>query len=275
MEEKYELAAQAIKNADALLVTAGAGMGCDSGLPDFRGDEGFWEAYPPYKKLEMSFESLANPRSFEDNPRLAWGFYGHRLNLYRTVKPHFGYKILKNWADRMPKGSFVFTSNVDGWFKKVGFELTSVLEVHGSIHLAQCVDCCGAGIFSATGFNVVVDETTMKAVGDLPKCPRCKGLARPNIRMFGDIEFLETMLERRETDFRAWTEKVENSSVVVVELGAGTYIPTVRWAGERFKKQGATLIRINPRDFYGATIGIQETALSALLKIDELVGQNN
>ena len=55
------LARDAIAAADALLVAAGAGMGVDSGLPDFRGPEGFWPAYPAYRKLGKSFQDLANP----------------------------------------------------------------------------------------------------------------------------------------------------------------------------------------------------------------------
>ena len=54
-------AAEAIATADALLIGAGAGMGVDSGLPDFRGDEGFWKAYPPLKKLGISFYEMADP----------------------------------------------------------------------------------------------------------------------------------------------------------------------------------------------------------------------
>ena len=51
-------------------------MGVDSGLPDFRGDEGFWNAYPPFRKLGLSFVDLADPRWFADNPAQAWGFTG-------------------------------------------------------------------------------------------------------------------------------------------------------------------------------------------------------
>ena len=76
-------AADAIRRADALLVAAGAGMGVDSGLPDFRGPEGFWRAYPPYRALGLRFEQMASPHTFARDAHLAWGFYGHRLNLYR------------------------------------------------------------------------------------------------------------------------------------------------------------------------------------------------
>src|SRR6202022_2076740 len=100
-------AADALKSADALLIGAGAGMGVDSGLPDFRGPEGFWRAYPPYGKLGLRFEELANPEWFATDPPLAWGFYGHRLILYRQTRPHEGFAILRRWADRMPDGGFV------------------------------------------------------------------------------------------------------------------------------------------------------------------------
>ena len=79
INEGIEKAAAAVAMADALLVTAGAGMGVDSGLPDFRGDKGFWKAYPPFERLGVSFVDMANPGWFARDPELAWGFYGHRL----------------------------------------------------------------------------------------------------------------------------------------------------------------------------------------------------
>jgi NAD-dependent SIR2 family protein deacetylase len=112
--DPVELAADVIKQADAILIGAGAGMGVDSGLPDFRGNEGFWKAYPPFGKLGLSFTDLAQPRWFHTDPAQAWGFYGHRRNLYRGTAPHAGFAILRRWVERMAGGSFVFTSNVDG-----------------------------------------------------------------------------------------------------------------------------------------------------------------
>jgi NAD-dependent SIR2 family protein deacetylase len=63
-------AAALIAGADALLVCAGAGMGVDSGLPDFRGPEGFWRAYPPYRGLGLRFEEIADPVHFAADPEL-------------------------------------------------------------------------------------------------------------------------------------------------------------------------------------------------------------
>src|SRR6516162_10190981 len=112
VNQQLRNAARALKDAQALLITAGAGMGVDSGLPDFRGKDGFWQAYPPYHHLGLDFVALANPRWFTEDPRLAWGFYGHRMVRYRQASPHQGFSVLDRWAQRTTHGGFVFTSNV-------------------------------------------------------------------------------------------------------------------------------------------------------------------
>ena len=94
--ESVYLAAKALLESKSIFIGAGAGMGVDSGLPDFRGKEGFWKEYPYLRKLKVPFETMANPRWFKDDPHLAWAFYGHRLNLYRSTKPHQGFTLLKN-----------------------------------------------------------------------------------------------------------------------------------------------------------------------------------
>ena len=116
--DEIERAASFIANADALLICAGAGMGVDSGLPDFRGEGGFWTVYPALGRERIEFENIANPNAFRADPIQAWGFYGHRLKLYRETTPHDGFRILKEIAEKLPHGAFVFTSNVDGHFRK-------------------------------------------------------------------------------------------------------------------------------------------------------------
>ena len=81
-------AAKFIEAADGVLITAGAGMGVDSGLPDFRGDTGFWQAYPALARTQVGFTEIATPVRFHTTPQVSWGFYGHRLQLYRDTTPH-------------------------------------------------------------------------------------------------------------------------------------------------------------------------------------------
>ena len=189
-DDRVKLAAEAISAADALLITAGAGMGVDSGLPDFRGTQGFWRAYPIIAKLGISFEEMAHPAWFKDNPALAWAFYGHRLSLYRNTVPHAGFSRLLEIGRSKPHGYFVFTSNVDGHFQKTGFSPERIVECHGSIHHFQCSVSCTDEIWDADSDVVSIDAEMFRALEPLPKCRYCSALARPNILMFGDWSWL-------------------------------------------------------------------------------------
>jgi NAD-dependent SIR2 family protein deacetylase len=247
LEDQLLRGAEAIGNADALIIAAGAGMGVDSGLPDFRGDHGFWNAYPMYRRLGLSFVQAANPEHFERDPAFGWGFYGHRTNLYRDTVPHQGFQLLKKWLSDFGLEHFVVTSNVDGQFQKAGFSEESILEVHGSIHHLQCLSPCSNAIWD-NDEEVHVDFGTMRA-GQIPKCIRCGGVARPNILMFGDFSWLPDRTRRQEREFDEFLTDHAGARLVIIELGAGTAIPTIRHMGERLAgRNKSVLIRINPRE---------------------------
>lgn len=271
-----ELAARAIQSADALLITAGAGIGVDSGLPDFRGNAGLWKAYPVIAKLKLSFAEMADPAWFARDPELAWAFYGHRLNLYRQTKPHAGFALLLDWAIRKPDGYFVYTSNVDGQFQKAGFDPDRVEECHGSIHHFQCTEVCTQSIWEAADESVAVDETAFRAVKPLPRCRHCGGLARPNILMFGDSDWIADRSHAQSVRCQQWLRTLEKKSarLAVIELGAGTAIPTVRLASERAAQQlRGSLIRINPREFNvpSGHYGLASGALDAVRQLSSFL----
>lgn len=261
-------AADAIRSADALLIGAGAGMGVDSGLPDFRGAEGFWKAYPPFRGRQ--FSDLSTPHWFRTDPGLAWGFFGHRLNLYRGATPHPGFECLLRWGRQTPLGAFVFTSNVDGQFQKAGFPEADVVERHGSIHFLQCTRTCGQGIWPADGVRVEVDETTIRTAAPFPACPGCGAVARPNILMFGDWEWDRARYAAQHARYADWLGRVGGRRVVAVEMGAGLAIPTVR---DECESRGRVLVRINPReaDTPPGGISISAGALEALRAIDAAI----
>lgn len=241
-------AAELIAQADALVVAAGAGMGVDSGLPDFRGRAGFWNAYPALAEAKLDFYAVASPDTFERDPALAWGFYGHRLALYRKTRPHAGFALLRAWGERMLHGCSVFTSNVDGHFQRAGFDADAVHECHGAIGFLQCMAPCGADIWPADDFVPEVDMAACQLVNAPPRCPHCGGLARPNILMFGDDGWIARRTGEQARRQRAWLERVERP--VVVELGAGTAVPSVRHFSERVVHSlNGRLVRINPREF--------------------------
>ncbi len=268
-EEAYALVARAIRGASALVVATGAGMGVDSGLPDFRGDQGFWRAYPMYERLGLSFVDAANPERFEEDPAFGWGFYGHRRNLYRETVPHDGFGILLRWASEVRVPIFAVTSNVDGHFQRAGFDPSRVYEVHGSIHHLQCTVPCVDDVWRFEE-EVPVDLSTMRA-GRIPACRHCARVARPNILMFGDGAWLPHRTHAQERRFHAFLDENGDGSVVVLELGAGTAVATIRYLAERLgRTPGALVVRVNPReaDIRPPHLGIPVGALEVLRGID-------
>lgn len=266
-------AAEVIRAAEVLVITAGAGMGVDSGLPDFRGNQGFWQAYPPYARLGISFVECANPEHFERDPAFGWGFYGHRTNLYRDTVPHEGFQIIRRWIDQKAATYFVVTSNVDGQFQKAGYAEEQILEVHGSIHWLQCSTPCCETIWP-NHEQIPVDEISMRA-GHIPRCPRCKMVSRPNILMFGDCSWLPERTHDQEIRFRQFLDEQAGKRIVVIEMGAGTAIPTIRAASERigWSCPEATVIRINLREpeIRPPHIGLACGALEGLTRIEGLL----
>lgn len=272
--EALNHAAELIAQADALVVAAGAGMGVDSGLPDFRGNQGFWRAYPALGHAGLSFTAIASPASFERDPHLAWGFYGHRLALYRRTEPHAGFGLLRRWGERMHHGAAVFTSNVDGRFQRAAFSGLPLHECHGSLHWLQCLRGCGENPWPADALTPDIDEAQCRWRGELPACPGCGGLARPNLLMFGDWGWAGARYDAQAAGLAAWLARVERP--VVIEIGAGTDIPSVRHFGQQvLTEHGGQMLRINPREPAIAPafgVGLACGAAEALMALDERLG---
>jgi len=270
----FEQAADIVRQAEVFIITAGAGMGVDSGLPDFRGDQGFWKAYPMYARLGLSFADAANPQHFEHDPAFGWGFYGHRTNLYRETVPHEGFHILQQWISRNAAEFFIITSNVDGQFQKAGFSDDRILEVHGSIHHLQCIKPCCHHIWP-NHEEIDVDLASMRA-RSIPLCPYCNDISRPNILMFGDWSWLPERTNSQESAFQTFMERNSSSRIAVIEMGAGTAIPTIRVTSERIGRNHAkvAVIRINPREFQiqPPHISFPCGALEGLQQIDRYLG---
>ena len=238
---QYEDAAKLINSKKHLLITAGAGMGVDSGLPDFRGKNGLWTASPVMKNSMKSYRDLAQPKLFKNLPSKAWGFYGKRINEYRRTIPHEGFHILKDWAEKHFDSFFIFTTNVDNQFQAAGFDKDKIVECHGSILHKQCLKNCSHRIWEMD-HDIKVDKRGF-AAGDLPECPDCRSMARPNVHMFADLEWNSSRTAKQEKNYRQWEKSINPAELLIIEIGAGIIIKNCRLEAKRLN---APVIRINP-----------------------------
>ncbi len=233
-----------LSKADALLITTGAGMSLDCTSPD---DPELQQLQAVFDASGQTFREMAQPCRFETDPTSAWAWYGHRQQLYQQTRPHDGYRILRSWAQAMPCGSFVVTSNVDGQFHQAGFTDWQVVERHGSVHRYQCTVPCSDAVWDVTEPPFTLDSVNLNLVGALPRCPQCGALARPNVLMYDDVRWLDTVRREQQQRFEAWLASVRGQRIVVIECGAGEGAASVRRVGERLlERSRVSLVRINP-----------------------------
>ncbi|CAF1133962.1 unnamed protein product [Didymodactylos carnosus] len=260
-EQIIDKVAELILNCDAILFTSGAGMGVGSGLGTFRGiAAGVW---PPLQQHpELDFTDMSNPSWFHqaqgnsskhDTANFGYAFWAFRYDAYTSAAPHHGYLIAKQWSELSHiKSAFSFTSNIDGHWIKSGWKESLVLECHGSIDYMQCVKNCNARIWPTNNaLKLTVDPKTNCVTDPLPLCPDCHKLARPNVLMFGDWEYIDNRLKKQQGHYDQFKSGLAaaKSKLLIIELGAGTAVPTVRFESERTfvdPRWAAHFIRINP-----------------------------
>lgn len=145
------------------MVSTGAGVSTESGIPSFRGEGGLWEKFKP--------EELATPEAFARDPKKVWEWYDWRRQLISKVEPNSGHHALVE-LERMIPRFFLFTQNIDGLHQRAGSKI--VYELHGNIWRVRCLK---------ENRKFETFETPFREIP--PRC-ECGSLIRPDVVWFGE-----------------------------------------------------------------------------------------
>ena len=164
-----------LKSANNIVVLTGAGISTESGLPTFRGSNGYWtKGSKNYHPMELATFSF-----FNQQPELVWEWYHFRRKVYRNAIPNKGHfaitemeKIVNETSDRK---FHLITQNVDGLHLRAGSNPETTFQVHGNINFMRCVNECTKNIYE-------IPEKDL-----LPVCPKCEELARPHVLWFDEL----------------------------------------------------------------------------------------
>ncbi len=148
----------------------GAGISAESGVPTFRGKNGLWKTYRA--------EELATPEAFRKDPPLVWSFYRWRMGKIIRAKPNPAHYALAE-LERMGILKAVITQNVDDLHREAGSR--GLIELHGNIFRVRCTSCSYTENLKESGR---LDEFLEER--DLPRCPKCGSLLRPDVVWFGE-----------------------------------------------------------------------------------------
>jgi NAD-dependent deacetylase len=157
-----ELLGDLIRSRQPTVVLTGAGISTESGIPDFRSPTGIWAKVDP-----MEYASL---RAFRDDPEKVWSFYAQRVDMLTGAEPNEGHRAIAE-LERMGLVSAVVTQNIDLLHTRAGSE--DVVEVHGSIRTASCLEC---------GRVYPLDESLLP----VPRC-ECGAVLKPDVVFFGEL----------------------------------------------------------------------------------------
>jgi len=215
-----------IQDCDALLIIVGAGMSVDSGIFTYRGVNGIWEKSIEIGNKKYRYDEISSLKMWKTYPELAWGFKANFYKMMNENKPHQGYHDLLNFCQNHLKNNyFICTSNIDNYFESSGFDKNKIYEVHGTMKYMQCLDkkCAQKnGVFESYGKFPIFDKNTFIAK-NLPKCPNCNNILRPNVSMFGDYDFYEEPCKYSKKNMNQWLSNIEkrNQKCVILEIGCG------------------------------------------------------
>tara|TARA_B000000460_G_C21468182_1_gene371302 strand:- start:328 stop:1056 length:729 start_codon:yes stop_codon:yes gene_type:complete len=232
----FDNVSQNLINSQKIVFVTGAGISQESGIPTFRGKDGYWRKHDPMK--------LASIDAFFDDPHLVWEWYEDRRKNILMAKPNEGHFAIANMEKF--RDVTVLTQNIDGLHQRSGS--TNVLELHGSIIRIKCTVCDFSG-------DIIEDFESLP-----PKC-ECGNILRPDVVWFGEALSEEV-----------WKNAIKEASSCDVMIIAGTslVVSPANTLPIYAKQNGATLIEVNPEKTVMSNdmdLSIQTTSTNALPKM--------
>ena len=240
----FEKIANRLSNAKKIVFVTGAGISQESGIPTFRGKDGYWRKYDPMK--------LATIDAFYDDPKLVWEWYEDRRKNIRSAQPNAGHKAIAELEKY--KDVVVLTQNIDGLHQRAGS--SKVLELHGSIIRIKCTVCD------------YIDNIP-NSFDKLPPQCKCGNTLRPDVVWFGEILPQDV-----------WQEAIEhaNSCDVMIIAGTSLVVSPANTLPLYAKQNGATLIEVNPDETIMSgdmDLSLKTTSASCLPELLPFVKNSN
>lgn len=229
----------ALADGGPVVVITGAGISAESGIPTFRGPEGYWtvgsEVYTPAQ--------LATRSSFDANPARVWAWYLYRLGVCEAAAPNDAHRALARLDAAIGDRVRLLTQNVDGLHLRAGSPLERTWQIHGNIGFERCVAACGGPPWPIDGDvrrverGEVLDDDALAA----RVCPRCGGPSRPHVLWFDETY--------DEVHFRFESSiEVATRAAVLITIGTSGATNLPMHVGAIAARRGALLIDVNPGD---------------------------
>ncbi|WP_319526150.1 Sir2 family NAD-dependent protein deacetylase [uncultured Desulfosarcina sp.] len=213
MLEAKEVLAETVRGRGRITVLTGAGISAESGIPTFRGPEGFWTV----GSREYHPQEMATFNMFSKDPESVWVWYLYRMGLCKQAHPNAGHLALTSMEERIGDRFTLITQNVDNLHIRAGSSLERTYQIHGNIFFTRCASSCTNAILP------LADPLPSKEKGgsltdeekDLLRCPACGGWLRPHVLWFDET------YDERNYRFNSALETAQRTRLLITVGTAG------------------------------------------------------
>lgn len=183
-EQAKERLREIARSSERITVLTGAGISAESGIPTFRGPEGYWTV----GAREYRPQEMATYRTFQERPYEVWKWYLYRMGICAAAEPNPGHLAVAEMEHSLPGRFTLITQNVDNLHTRAGNSRERTYQIHGNIFYARCQAECGLGVIplpaelkaKEKGEELSEDEKS------LLDCPRCGAALRPHVLWFDE-----------------------------------------------------------------------------------------
>ncbi len=237
MEPKLAQLLEAVRvRSGRVVALTGAGISAESGIPTFRGAEGYWVVgsrnYMP--------QEMATNEMFERAPDEVWRWYLYRFGICKDASPNAGHAALVALERALRDRFTLVTQNIDGLHRRAGSE--RVFCIHGDAAYVRCAAGCGLGVVDLpAGLAPRGDGALTPAEREALTCPRCRGWLRPHVLWFD--ESYDEEHYRMDSALRAAGAA---DLLLIVGTSGATNLPMQ--IGELVYRRGAALVDVNPEE---------------------------
>lgn len=252
-EEKQlkRLLSQKLNHEGLITILTGAGVSAESGIPTFRGPEGYWTIgsrnYQPHE--------IATHAMFQQNPMEVWKWYLYRRTVCRAADPNPGHQAIVEMETHLGDRFRLLTQNVDGLHLRAGNSLQRTYQIHGNLNNMRCSNRCTDSIYPIPDKMPEKHRDSELTEADLAllACPACGALSRPHVLLW-DESYNETFY-RFESTMRV---AGETSLLIVAGTAGATNLPNQ--VASQVLNMGHTIIDINiqPNVFSKAALSSHE-----------------
>jgi NAD-dependent deacetylase len=239
MEEILAHLLEDVRRARGRVVAlTGAGISAESGIPTFRGEDGYWvvgsKNYMPHE--------MATLEMFERAPEEVWRWYLYRFGVCRSAEPNAGHRALVALDRALGDRFHLVTQNIDGLHLRAGATPDRVSCIHGDAAFVRCAEGCAPGKLPLPEMGSR-DAATPFTTEDAARlsCPRCGGWLRPHVLWFD--EYYDEENYRMQTALRA---AAEADLLLVVGTSGATNLPMQ--IGELAWRRGIAMVDVNPEE---------------------------